>query len=126
MPAKKAAKKSGKPKAKPVTEPSKPEDRPTPQVDPEPAPVEASEPKAEQRPSAFPVAMARAFDPSRSGYGKTVGAVALVLANAAFFFAVDQGLVPGDGMLAVFAAQVFGLLTGGAIRHLGTRWKATE
>lgn len=70
------------------------------------------------------VATARAFSPSHVGWGKTVGAIGIIVANGAFFFAVDQGWVIPNGTFALLAAQVFGLLTGSALRHLGTRWSS--
>ena len=80
-------------------------------------------PDASDKPSGVAVATLRAFNPRRGGWGKTLLAIGIILANGALYFGIDEGVIPADGMLAVLAAQVFGFLTGPVIRHLGTRWK---
>lgn len=117
MPAKKAAR-------KPVTKPSKPEDRPTPRMEFIPEAREIPDPKAETKPSGAIMATVRAFNPSRVGAGKTIGASAMVLAYLAFLFALDNGIIPADGTFALFVAGAVGPMVGLALRHLGSRWKA--
>lgn len=85
---------------------------------------EVPDPKAEPKPSGAAVATARAFSPRRVGWAKTGLAVGIVVANAAFLLSLDKDWIPADGNLAIYAAGLFGLLTGPVVRHLGSRWKA--
>src|SRR5688572_12139179 len=90
---------------------------------PEPVPAETPDPKAATRPSGALTATARAFDPRRAGVGKTMGAVAVVLATIAMAILFDLELLPNDG-LAFYLYTILVGVAGNVLRHLGSRWKS--